>query len=1020
MKSLNYFKNKILEILTNKEKSERKEMNKAFSDLESSGSYIEKSVNGEYIEKSGMPIGTTSTYKDGTKWRKVAPNKWRKVYENESRGAKMSIAKLKAKVQKASTVDELYQIVMENINRFQDSNGKTLDIVTELRDAVNESKGKINAGKKTSAEQIKEINEKKAAETVNDNKAEMDKWSKLYSKYANDYHEGVGHWIAYAKQPGQDARGKASGKYNAIKNMIKMRETLKNEYGIDTPEIPDEIMEKYNQYLEARKNVPGYSFDGIEILSKMRVNKLTDYYDTLMKPIKDRYFAAKELTPKEPEKQLANEDYEKINSKVDEYMKKYSAGTSDITIAADHAIKKLGEKKLEEIAQSKLTPDDEFASRVKNSLSEKMKNGEDVDIDYYSSIVTWKHFVAKKEIELAKNRLNELKKINVEQENEVPVSESDMKEAESIIGRDVRNIINPEYSWSKSNARQNLKAKIEARVRNNPALARAMLVYIQNVQKESGKTVFTNNNEIWKKLPKLNENARNAQLSGESETKTGVTGNLYESDDGSITVVENKDWGRYQISFPGKPDYDTISKLKRNGFRWSPSTKTWVGYNTSNGERSLKNIAEELGLKSTTEVKKSFTDRVSDIMEKSRANLVKKQITDKNGHITTRWVNPNEEIQQQKSGKKEDVKDVKASEKKKEVENKKEENNGSTHAVGDIVVFKKDGKQINGKIKEVYANGCIITGSGKAQGIEYKVPHSDIKVLAKVNDKDEIRNFYDATGMTPDWRNGSDGMQPEQCDSIEGLISMAAQAQKSFSDYSDNVKEAFSSLNPMLLKRKELKSIDRIKEKLREDQKGNDEKGKNNILYDEKTDTYHCRTIRDTDGHTFCLKNIDDVATMFNYFKGDERIVRMKNNFANPSAVGYSDINMNIKLPNGTIAEIQLNTTANLVAKERYGHSLYEVYRSISSNPEYKDLSDLMASAQTKLYGLSNKYSKEGTFPDIPGGNPWAETYKFDEYAKVIRDDVSKAIPLFEKAKKAGVLNEKTVKHFESLIEYIK
>lgn len=1015
MKSLNYFKNQIMAILSKQEKSEKKDMKKSFSELEKNGSYLEKSVNGEYIQKSGMPIGTTSTYKDGTKWRKVAPNKWRKVYENESRGAKMSIAKLKAKVKNASTVDELYQIVMENINRFQDSNGKTLDIVTELRDAVNESKGKINAGKKTAAEQIKEINEKKTAETVNDNKAEMDKWSKLYSKYANDYHEGVGHWLDYAKRNGQDSRGKAVGKFNAIKNMITMRETLKNEYGIDTPEIPDEIMEKYNQYTELRKDAPGYSNIGFDVLSKMRINKLTDYYDSLMKPIKDRYFAAKETAPKEPEKQLSNEDYEKINSKVDEYMKKYSAGTSDINSAASHAIKKLGEKKLEEIAQSKLTPDDEFASRVKNSLTEKMKNGEDVDIDYYSSIITWKHFVAKKEIELAKNRLNELKKINTEQENEVPVSESDMKEAESIIGRDVRNIINPEYSWSKSNARQNLKAKIEARVRNNPALARAMLVYIQNVQKESGKTVFTNNNEIWKQLPKLNENARNAQMSGESETKTGVTGNIYESDDGSITVVENKDWGRYQISFPGKPDGSTISTLKRNGFRWSPSTQTWVGYNTSNGERSLKNIAEVLGLKSTAEVKKSFAARISDIMEKSRANLVKRQITDKNGHITTRWVNPNEEIPQQKGGKNEIKTD---GEKVKESKsNEDDEKKGSTHAVGDIVIFKKDGKSINGTIKEVYANGCIITGNGKASGVDYKVPHENIKVLAKVNDSDEIRNFYDSTGVSPGWRNGSDGMQPEQCDTIEGLLSMAAQAQKSFSDYSENVKEAFSSLNPMLLKRKELKGIDRIKEKLKEDAK---EMENPSDLYDEKTDTYHCRTIRDTDGHTFCLKNIDDVATMFNYFKGDERIVRMKNNFANPSAVGYSDINMNIKLPNGTIAEIQLNTTANLVAKERYGHSLYEVYRSISSNPEYKDLSDLMASAQTKLYGLSNKYSKEGTFPDIPGGNPWAETYKFDEYAKVIRDDVSKAIPLFEKAKKAGVLNEKTVKHFESLIEYIK
>lgn len=101
----------------------------------------------------------------------------------------------------------------------------------------------------------------------------------------------------------------------------------------------------------------------------------------------------------------------------------------------------------------------------------------------------------------------------------------------------------------------------------------------------------------------MNEQAKESYEKGESETKTGVSGALYTGDDGT-TVVENKDWGRYKISFPGKPDSETISILKLNGFRWSPKTQSWVCYNTANGERALQRVAEKLGLKKT-EIKKS-------------------------------------------------------------------------------------------------------------------------------------------------------------------------------------------------------------------------------------------------------------------------------------------------------------------------------------------------------------------------------------------------------------------------------
>lgn len=42
-----------------------------------------------------------------------------------------------------------------------------------------------------------------------------------------------------------------------------------------------------------------------------------------------------------------------------------------------------------------------------------------------------------------------------------------------------------------------------------------------------------------------------------------------------VKVIENVELGRIQLVFPGKPSEDVRTKLKRNGFRWSPSEGAW-------------------------------------------------------------------------------------------------------------------------------------------------------------------------------------------------------------------------------------------------------------------------------------------------------------------------------------------------------------------------------------------------------------------------------------------------------------
>lgn len=340
--------------------------------------------------------------------------------------------------------------------------------------------------------------------------------------------------------------------------------------------------------------------------------------------------------------------------------------------------------------------------------------------------------------------------------------------------------------------------------------------------------------------------------------------------------------------------------------------------------------------------------------------------------------------------------------------------------VGDIVEFTTDkGNKIKGEVVAVGQDGVQV----KNEGVVYKVRHENIESSVSKN----VEILMDKTFVQSGWRNGSDGLQPKSFDTIEGLYKGVEAVQKEFNDLSESVKEQFKELNPLLLKRTSLKGVDRVKEKLREDAKDSltkaREAGDLNFKpkeYDEKTDTYHCRTIRDCDGHTFCMNSLEDVSKVMQFYNKQGYVVRMKNNFAKPSPVGYSDINMNIKLSNGAIVEMQLNTTANMVAKERYGHSLYEVYRSVGSNPKYNELKDLMSKAQESLYGLANQHSKNGNFPEVPNGNIFAKEYKYQPYADSIKDYVEKALPMFEQAKKDGVLNKKTIEHFEHLVSYIK
>lgn len=89
-----------------------------------------------------------------------------------------------------------------------------------------------------------------------------------------------------------------------------------------------------------------------------------------------------------------------------------------------------------------------------------------------------------------------------------------------------------------------------------------------------------------------NTKARIAELERLKKAATEQTNEKYNTD--LFEVIENADIMRLQLRFDGKPDADTRTVLKQNGFRWSPSNGVWQRQLTDNAKFALKRVIEEL------------------------------------------------------------------------------------------------------------------------------------------------------------------------------------------------------------------------------------------------------------------------------------------------------------------------------------------------------------------------------------------------------------------------------------------
>lgn len=147
-RKLEYFKRELLEVLERQEKEEQSEISKAFIVNE-----LYKSMTDPFYNcmVKGGKVGAVGEIRiwNGKKYKKMPNKKWVRIYDTHDRHTEISIARLKGKIKRTQSVGELFDIVMNNIHRFSDADGKPLDIVLELKKEVDVREKIFNAGKKT-------------------------------------------------------------------------------------------------------------------------------------------------------------------------------------------------------------------------------------------------------------------------------------------------------------------------------------------------------------------------------------------------------------------------------------------------------------------------------------------------------------------------------------------------------------------------------------------------------------------------------------------------------------------------------------------------------------------------------------------------------------------------------------------------------------------------------------------------------------------------------------------------------
>lgn len=383
---LDYFKkelNKILDAQENKD-------DKISKSIESADYEMQKTMF-QYIgiqKARGYGVGTIREWK-GQKYRKIAPGKWRRIYTTNSRGAMQSVRIIKSKIMAAKTVDELLQLVMENINRFQDENGKLLPIVEELKKEVNASKNKINAGKPTTQEQIEKYKkeQKKADKPYTETKIENIKVGDKIHYVGGDYNV-----LSIEKDPIYTYLQIGEKRTIGVKEGASIKlvnENYENEYGKRVKNVIEQIgkikdsdkdiHDKINELRKIKDDESKYFYDMLHENDKGKISG-DDYYqqeriyyngqydnlvDKYLNPVINELFAntPEQLEKKRKEQEEKDRKKNALKNKLDSINKNYKYEYSDAEI-----------KKAFEAVDSIQKDIDKINERYKQTQKERKEN----------------------------------------------------------------------------------------------------------------------------------------------------------------------------------------------------------------------------------------------------------------------------------------------------------------------------------------------------------------------------------------------------------------------------------------------------------------------------------------------------------------------------------------------------------------------------------------------------------------------------------------------------------------------
>lgn len=132
-----------------------------------------------------------------------------------------------------------------------------------------------------------------------------------------------------------------------------------------------------------------------------------------------------------------------------------------------------------------------------------------------------------------------------------------------------------------------ITGRIERAAKNGKAeIVRRALNLIREYNASHEKPVVTDRSRVWK-LAQASE-AATAEKAEKTDRETEIIGTA-----NGVTLFNCHREERVQFQFVQKPDKETVSKLKRNGWHWSPSVGMWQRRNTTNGVNNAKVLLSE-------------------------------------------------------------------------------------------------------------------------------------------------------------------------------------------------------------------------------------------------------------------------------------------------------------------------------------------------------------------------------------------------------------------------------------------